>query len=51
MFIHWGVDAIPAGGYQGLRSDSEWIMSELRIPQEEYAAAFLPWFDPVKYDP
>ena len=42
MFIHWGLYAIPAAG--------EWIMSERRIPAEQYEEYFHQ-FDPVDFDP
>lgn len=42
MFIHWGLYAIPARG--------EWIMSEERIPVNEYEKYFEE-FNPVDYDP
>lgn len=42
MFIHWGLYAIPGRG--------EWVMSEERIPKEEYER-FFDEFNPVAYDP
>lgn len=38
MFIHWGLYAIPAGAYQGVRYPfgSEWIMKNAHIPLAEY---------------
>ena len=42
MFIHWGLYSIPARG--------EWVMSEERIPAEEYRKYFDE-FNPTDYDP
>lgn len=42
MFIHWGIYAVPACG--------EWMMSQKRMPVEEYERYF-DLFDPVDYDP
>lgn len=42
MFIHWGLYAIPAAG--------EWIMSERRMPAQEYEKYFRE-FDPVDFNP
>ena len=38
LFIHWGLYALLAGEYNGIRTDNiaEWIMHDLRIPREEY---------------
>ena len=38
MFIHWGLYAIPAGEWNGVRipSAAEWIMNRARIPVREY---------------
>ncbi len=51
MFIHWGLYAVPAGEYQGRRSDSvgEWIQSWANIPRAEYEQ-FAPRFNPVGFD-
>ena len=51
MFIHWGLYAVPAGEYQGQRTDriGEWIMHHLQIPIKEYEQ-FAGQFNPVKYD-
>ena len=51
MFIHWGLYAVPAGEYKGLRSKEigEWIMSWANIPRAEYEK-FAPQFNPVKFD-
>lgn len=52
MFIHWGVYAVPAGEYKGERVEGigEWIQASLNIPRDEYAQAFPPKFNPVKFD-
>ena len=47
MMIHWGLYAIPAGEWQGERTEflGEWLMSRFRIPVSEYeqlAARFNP---------
>jgi alpha-L-fucosidase len=51
MFIHWGLYAVPAGEYHGLRSKDigEWIMSWANIPRAEYEP-FARQFNPVKFD-
>src|SRR5437899_6374590 len=51
MFIHWGLYAVPAGEYHGLRSKEigEWIMSWANIPRSEYEP-FARQFNPVKFD-
>lgn len=51
MFIHWGVYAVPAGEYNGKRSDKtgEWIMEWANIPRTEYEK-FATQFNPVKFD-
>src|SRR6059036_1451507 len=38
MFIHWGLYAVPAGEYNGKRSDriGEWIMEWANIPRADY---------------
>ncbi len=52
MFIHWGLYAVPAGEWNGQRTDriGEWIMDHLNIPIAEYEK-FAPQFNPVDYDP
>src|SRR5258708_2320478 len=51
MFIHWGLYAVPAGDYNGLRSKNigEWIMEWANIPRADYEK-FAPQFNPVKFD-
>jgi alpha-L-fucosidase len=51
MFIHWGVYAVPAGEYQGKRSDhtGEWIMESANIPRAEYEK-LTARFNPVRFD-
>jgi alpha-L-fucosidase len=51
MFIHWGLYAVPAGEYNGQRSEriGEWIMDWANIPRAEYEQ-FAPRFNPVKFD-
>jgi alpha-L-fucosidase len=51
MFIHWGLYAVPAGEYQGKRSNhiGEWIMEWANIPRADYEK-FAPEFNPVKFD-
>ena len=51
MFIHWGLYAVPAGEYNGKRSDriGEWIMEWGNIPRAEYEK-FTADFNPVKFN-
>jgi alpha-L-fucosidase len=51
MFIHWGLYSVPAGEYNGQRSDQigEWIQSWANIPEAEYVK-FAEQFDPVDFD-
>jgi len=51
MFIHWGLYAVPAGEWNGQKTDhiGEWIMNDLHIPIKEYEK-FAAEFNPVKYD-
>jgi alpha-L-fucosidase len=51
MFIHWGLYAVPAGEYNGKRSEriGEWIMEWANIPRAEYEK-FALQFNPVKFD-
>jgi len=51
MFIHWGLYAVPAGEYNGKRSEriGEWIMEWANIPRADYEK-FTTQFNPVKFD-
>ena len=51
MFIHWGLYAVPAGEWNGKRTDNiaEWIMHHLNIPIAEYEK-FAPQFNPTKFN-
>ncbi len=51
MFIHWGLYAVPAGEYNGVKSDriGEWIQDWANIPREEYEK-FAAEFNPVEFD-
>ena len=51
MFIHWGLYAVPAGEYNGQRSNriGEWIMDWASIPRAEYEKFALK-FNPVRFD-
>ncbi|HSE31870.1 MAG TPA: alpha-L-fucosidase [Pyrinomonadaceae bacterium] len=51
MFIHWGLYAVPAGEYNGKRSEriGEWIMEWANIPRADYEK-FTAQFNPVKFD-
>ncbi len=51
MFIHWGLYAVPAGEYNGKRSDriGEWIMEWANIPRADYEK-FAAQFNPVKFN-
>jgi alpha-L-fucosidase len=52
MFIHWGVYAVPAGEYDGWRSNhiGEWLMHDAKIPVERYRE-YAKQFNPTDYDP
>ena len=52
MFIHWGLDAIPAGEWKGQRSlgIGEWIQNRLKIPVRDYEQ-LTKHFNPTKYNP
>ncbi|HWD18374.1 MAG TPA: alpha-L-fucosidase [Verrucomicrobiae bacterium] len=51
MFIHWGVYSVPAGEWQGQRTNGlgEWIMNDRKIPVSEYEK-FAAQFDPEKFN-
>jgi len=51
LFIHWGLYAIPAGGWQGqeIPGLGEWIMHRARIPAAEYEQ-LAGQFNPVKFN-
>ncbi len=51
MFIHWGLYAVPAGEYNGKRSEriGEWIMEWANIPRADYEK-FAAQFNPVKFN-
>jgi alpha-L-fucosidase len=51
MFIHWGLYAIPAGEYNGEKTDriGEWIMNHMHIPIKEYEK-YAAQFNPEKFD-
>jgi len=51
MFIHWGLYAVPAGEYNGKRSEriGEWIMEWANIPRADYEK-FAIQFNPTKFD-
>ena len=51
MFIHWGLYAVPAGEYNGLKSDriGEWIQDWANIPREDYEK-YAAEFNPVEFD-
>jgi alpha-L-fucosidase len=50
MFIHWGLYSIPAGEWNGKRTDhiGEWIMNDLSIPVADYKA-FAKQFNPTGF--
>src|SRR3954470_20098753 len=52
MFIHWGLYAIPAGGWKGQRclGLGEWLMNRCKVPVREYEP-LATQFNPVKYNP
>lgn len=51
MIIHWGLYAVPAGVWKGKKIPSlgEWIMSNAKIPVDEYSALTRK-FNPVQFD-
>ncbi|MFW5756411.1 MAG: alpha-L-fucosidase [Tangfeifania sp.] len=51
MFIHWGLYAIPAGEYNGNKTEGigEWIMNNEQIPIKEYEK-YAAQFNPEKFD-
>ena len=51
MFIHWGLYAVPAGEYNGKRSEriGEWIMEWANIPRADYEK-FAQQFNPVQFN-
>lgn len=51
MFIHWGLYSEAAGYWNGqpTHGAGEWIMTDMRIPREQYET-LAPKFDPVKFD-
>jgi len=49
MFIHWGLYAIPAGQWGGVKIHGEWIRDTAQIPVADYAK-FLTQFNPVKFN-
>jgi len=51
MFIHWGLYAVPAGEYNGVKSEriGEWIQDWGNIPREDYEK-FAAEFNPEKFD-
>ncbi len=51
LFIHWGLYAIPAGEWKGVRVPGigEWIMNRAKIPVTEYEQ-LASQFNPVKFD-
>jgi alpha-L-fucosidase len=50
MFIHWGLYSIPAGEWNGKRTDhiGEWIMNDLSIPVADYKG-FAKQFNPTGF--
>ena len=51
LFIHWGLFALLAGEYRGVKTDNiaEWIMHDLKIPAGEYEK-LAAQFDPTHFD-
>src|SRR6476620_11633312 len=51
MFIHWGLYAIPAGGWKGkpVAGLGEWIMNRGKIPVREYEQ-LAGQFNPTKFN-
>ncbi|NOV00732.1 alpha-L-fucosidase [Paenibacillus planticolens] len=52
QFIHWGAYSVLAGTYNGVRTsgDSEWIMSNMRIPKDDYLAQAVQPLNPTQYN-
>lgn len=49
MFIHWGLYAVPAGGYQGKTNYGEWFLEETKMPVSQYEK-YAGQFNPVKFN-
>lgn len=51
MFIHWGLYSQAAGYWEGKPTGGagEWIMTDMKIPREQYAK-LAAQFDPVKFN-
>jgi alpha-L-fucosidase len=51
MFIHWGLYAIPAGEWNGVKSKGggEWIMHDMKIPVADYEKLARK-FNPARFD-
>jgi len=51
LFIHWGLYSVPAGEYNGKKTDriAEWIENDLDIPVTEYEK-LAGQFNPVQFD-
>ncbi len=51
MFIHWGLYALPAGEWNGVKVPvyAEWLMHEAKVPVAEYAP-LAPQFNPIGFD-
>src|SRR5688500_6796474 len=51
MFIHWGLYAVPAGSWKGVRVTGlgEWIQERAKIPREEYSP-LTRQFNPTQFD-
>jgi alpha-L-fucosidase len=51
MFIHWGLYAIPAGEWNGVKYGGgvEWIMNMAKIPVNDYEPLAKQW-NPTKFD-
>lgn len=51
LFIHWGLYALPGGGWQGRQMGyiGEWLQAKFRIPKAEYEQ-LAAQFNPVGFD-
>ena len=51
QFIHWGAYAYLGGEYKGQRTGyAEWIMDNLKISKEDYAAEVAKKFNPTQFN-
>ena len=49
MFIHWGIYAVPAGEWEGVKKYDEWFQLETKMPCAQYDQ-FAAQFNPTQFD-